>query len=98
MSGIKFTYDTLKADLSFQDQESVLEVLIKSKVPVDHSCEGMASCGTCRILVTSGVEDLPPRNSLEQEMATDRGFEPHERLACQLCPLKPFSFKLPSDG
>ncbi|MFP5518432.1 MAG: hypothetical protein ACLGGX_00890, partial [Bdellovibrionia bacterium] len=27
---------------------------------------------------------LPSRNEVEEELASDRGFEPHERLSCQM--------------
>ena len=99
MSGPKIVYTTLNKPLEFieKDHESLLEALLANDIAIDHTCEGMASCGTCRVLVTSSLQDLPPPNSLEQDMISDRGFENNERLACQLCPKRDLSFYLPSD-
>ena len=46
----------------------------------------MGTCGTCRVEIQSSLSELAERNSIEQEMATDRGYLPQERLACQLTP------------
>lgn len=62
---------------------TLLSCLLRAKVPIDHSCEGMGSCGTCRVIVVSEYEGLEDRTDLELEMATERGFEDNERLACQ---------------
>ena len=95
---MKIIYDTDEKTLTTTTEEDLLEVCLKNKVDISHSCEGMASCGTCRIIVTDGVKNLPPRNQLEQEMANDRGFADHERLACQLPLSSSFRFKLPEDN
>ena len=70
---------------------SLLEGLLDTGVDISHSCGGNASCGTCQIKVLFSSAVLKPRNELESEMATDRGFQEDERLACQLevsCELK----------
>lgn len=94
---MKVHYDTENLDFEVSPEESLLTACLKNKVPIDHSCEGMASCGTCRVIVTSDLTTLPKRNSLEQEMADDRQFRPEERLACQLELHSNLSFKLPKD-
>ena len=63
--------------------ESVLEALLARKIELDHSCGGNGTCGTCRIFIVSGLENLPPRNEIENEFADERGFAANERLACQ---------------
>ena len=90
-------YTTENRSMDVQDEPQLLDLCIKNDIPIDHVCEGGASCGTCRVLITSDPKDLPPRNSLEQEMASDREFSPEERLACQLPLNQSFSFKLPKD-
>ena len=62
----------------------LLGLLLANKLEVPHSCGGMGTCGTCRILVRSDVRGLALRNEIEAEMAEDRGFAEDERLACQL--------------
>lgn len=94
----KITYQTTKSDLLVEEEANLLELCLKHEVPIDHVCEGGASCGTCRVIVTENALKLPPRNELEQEMADDRKFPEEERLACQLPLAQSFSFKLPKDS
>ncbi len=97
---MKIQYDTESLLLDPEEAPNLLLLAIRHRIPIGHSCEGMASCGTCRVIITEGVETLPTRNSLEQEMADDRGFAPNERLACQLDlddVSHDFAFKLPLD-
>ncbi len=67
-----------------QDSETLLELALRTKIPIHHSCGGMGTCGTCRVIITKGGELLPPPNEVEIEMIKDRGFEHQERLACQI--------------
>jgi 2Fe-2S ferredoxin len=82
-------------DLPFKEESSLLELLLKNDIDIDHSCGGMGSCGTCRIIVQSDLETLPERNEIEQERANDLNFENNERLACQLCPQNNLKIKIP---
>lgn len=79
----------------FEDEVSLLDVALKNKVDLDHSCGGSGSCGTCRVKITSGLEDLEPRNDVEQAMADDRGFAEDERLACQIQPIDGLEIEIP---
>ena len=72
-----------RAVLATKD-ETVLEVALRNKIDLGHSCGGNASCGTCRIFVNDSHQTLEPRGELELELATDRKFSGAERLACQL--------------
>ncbi len=69
--------------VEFNGRPSVLELAISHRLPLEHSCGGMGTCGTCRVIVRSELEQLPPRTEVELEIANDREFEPRERLACQ---------------
>jgi 2Fe-2S ferredoxin len=64
-------------------EQSLLQYLIDQDIEISHSCGGMGTCGTCRVIVTAGLDKIGDRNEVEQEMATERGFEKTERLACQ---------------
>ena len=66
-----------------QKDESILEAALNAGFPLDHSCGGNGTCGTCLVWVEEGLERLGPREEIEQEMAEDRGFAPEERLCCQ---------------
>ena len=62
---------------------SLLELLIKDKASINHTCGGYGTCGTC-VVTIDGAHILSERNNIEFEMATDRGFAENERLACQV--------------
>ena len=66
------------------DSPTLLEGLNASKTPINQSCGGMGSCGTCRVIIKKSSAPLPPRTCVEQDMAEDRKFKDDERLACQL--------------
>lgn len=64
--------------------ESVLAACERAKIPLEKSCDGNGTCGTCRVFVKSGLELLNPPNEVEAEMIADRQFLPQERLSCQI--------------
>lgn len=66
-----------------QKDHCVLDVALRAGIPLDHTCGGNGTCGTCLVDVVSGLELLGPRNEIEAEMAQDREFKDSERLACQ---------------
>lgn len=74
---------------------SVLEAILAQKYPINTSCGGMGSCGTCRVIVIEGAELLGERTELEQEIAEARGFKPNERLACQITPCSGIKLSVP---
>lgn len=82
-------------DIPFKDETSTLELLLKNDIEIDHSCGGMGSCGTCRVLIKSNLHDLPQRNEIEQERAHDLRFNESERLTCQLCPYAGLTIEIP---
>jgi len=84
--------------VSFTGQPSVLELALANRLPIEHSCGGMGTCGTCRIFVNLKQGQLPERNEVEAEMARDRNFLPHERLACQLTALDGLEVSLPDSA
>lgn len=60
----------------------MLDALLDLNVDVGNSCGGSGTCGTC--LVRIRADELPARNELEAEMASDRAFAADERLSCQI--------------
>lgn len=91
----KITVVNNDLDVPFEKESSILELLIENDIDIDHSCGGMGSCGTCRILIHSDHNILPKRNEIEQERADDLSFNDNERLACQLCPIDNLKIKIP---
>jgi adenylate cyclase len=61
---------------------SILEMSLANDVPHAHVCSARGRCGTCRVLVDTGMDGLSPRT--EAEKATlERVGAPQARLACQ---------------
>lgn len=85
----------LKNVLVSQKDETVLDVAIRGKVPLNHTCGGHGTCGTCRVLVREGLDKIPPRNEIEAEIAMDRKFSASERLACQIAPVDGLVLEIP---
>lgn len=67
--------------------QCVLDVALRAGLPIDHTCGGFGTCGTCVVWVRDGLDKLPPRNEIEAEIAQDRGFSNEERLCCQIPPV-----------
>lgn len=78
-----------------QKDQSVLDVALRVKVPLNHTCGGNGTCGTCRVFIVRGLEKLGPRNEIEAEMAEDRAFMESERLACQIDPVDGLVVEVP---
>ncbi len=84
-----------KDEFKLSPEKSLLQLAIDNDIPLNHSCGGFGTCGTCRVLVDNHV-DLPARNPIEQEMAKDRGFQDNERLACQTKCDRPITTTIPN--
>lgn len=82
--------------LSELEDETLLKLALKCKIPINHNCGGMGTCGTCRVIVRKGAESLPEPNEIEQEMINDRGFAFNERLACQTPAISDIEVELPN--
>ena len=85
----KVRYMEEVASIDMPLDQSLLESLVKAKVPIGRSCDGEGICTTCRIILVKGEVTEP--GPLELERIKERGFLANERLACQC---KPVSDKL----
>lgn len=63
--------------------QTILEASHSNDIPHIWECGGSARCSTCRVMIVDGLENCLPRNSLEERLATRKGFFPEIRLACQ---------------
>jgi 2Fe-2S ferredoxin len=77
--------------------ETLLDVALRAKLPLHHSCGGMGTCGTCRLIIREGLASLPPPDCVEAELIQDRDFAPEERLACQNYPGDSLLVEIPTD-
>lgn len=62
---------------------SLLDIALKHDIPHMHACGGKARCSTCRVIIKQGLENVLPRNELEQKLAEKKELEDCIRLACQ---------------
>ena len=62
---------------------SLLNLLLRSGVPIHTVCGGRAQCGRCLIRVLAGEQNLSPRRAAEQQRLAALGAGPDMRLACQ---------------
>jgi adenylate cyclase len=65
---------------------TVLETLRANGVAHASVCGGRARCTTCRIMVTKGLDELPPPSTLEAKALSRIGASAGMRLACQIRP------------
>ena len=62
---------------------SEIKKICEDKFRIPFGCED-GICGTCRVKITEGNENLTPKNQKEEDMLPG---EPEVRLACQ-CKIK----------
>ncbi|MCK4602863.1 MAG: 2Fe-2S iron-sulfur cluster binding domain-containing protein [Phycisphaerae bacterium] len=63
---------------------SLLDVALTHGVGIEHACGGVGACGTCRVIVEAGMENLSEADDDELD-AVDKqpGSSLEARLACQ---------------
>ncbi len=83
----KITYASINRTIETDDDfDSLLDLSINNKIPHLHECGGHGRCSTCRVRIIDGLNNLNPKNHLEQEMSFARKWDPSIRLACQCIP------------
>lgn len=88
-------YSNMTKDVEMSHDDNILNSLIEKDLPINHSCGGNGSCGTCRILVLRGGNQLAQPEGIELEMILDRKFSMKERLSCQTHPIDGLEIKIP---
>ncbi|HEX7666167.1 MAG TPA: 2Fe-2S iron-sulfur cluster-binding protein [Polyangiaceae bacterium] len=66
-----------------REGEDLLEVLQSHDVPIATSCGGVATCGSCRIRVVAGMDNLTPIRMQELVHLGNVAKITAQRLACQ---------------
>lgn len=62
--------------------QTLLEVSVRHRIPHLHQCGGGARCTTCRVQILDGFSNVSPPSPIEQEVASQRGWDVFTRLAC----------------
>ncbi|MEY4631307.1 MAG: hypothetical protein RIQ81_1427 [Pseudomonadota bacterium] len=81
MALIYFTSEDLEVDAD--EGIALVDVAAEVDCDITFGCKS-GSCGTCRIRVVAGKENLSPASKEESDFLSDFGAHPDERLGCQL--------------
>lgn len=66
---------------------SVLSLLLRAGVDLDHSCGGVCACSTCHVYIRKGKKTSPPPiEEEEDQLDFAPAVQPDSRLACQFVP------------
>jgi ferredoxin, 2Fe-2S len=74
---------------------TLLEAAIQLELDLDHFCGGNCSCGSCRIQVLQGSENLSSPRPNEQMVLGPDAQHKGDRLACQARAMGPVSIGIP---
>ena len=74
---------------------SILSACQQANIDLDHFCGGQCSCGTCRIIVISGAENITRIEPKEELVLGAENQAKGCRLACQGRILGPVEFQIP---
>jgi len=97
------THNDLQATLVVNDDspisvragDTLLTALINNGYDISHYCGGMASCGTCRIVIRDGSPHLSKIQGREQMVLGYESAEAGDRLACQARIHGPVTVEIP---
>lgn len=96
MKAKTFRFLPIDIEVPFKDGQTVLEAALSNKISLPHSCGGMGSCTTCRVIVENFVEKPNSRTEVEMEIIEGRGFSEMERLSCQILALEGLVIRIPN--
>lgn len=80
---MQVTFIPLGISTEAKPDETVLDAARRAGAPIGNSCGGVGVCGRCRVRVLAGAERLSTPTLIEARVASLRGFDSDERLACQ---------------
>jgi 2Fe-2S ferredoxin len=64
--------------------ESLLDIAMNFRIPLDHACGGSCACTTCHLVIRKGMENLSEMEDKEADrLDTAWGLTTISRLGCQ---------------
>ena len=79
---IKFIPQNVEVDI--ESNKSVLEISRELGFNIQSSCNGMCSCGDCRVFIKEGSSNLLSPSNKELKLIGQGHYLDQRRLACQL--------------
>lgn len=62
---------------------SILDIALANGIQIEHACGGIGACGTCHVVVETGMENLSEASDEElDQVELAPGNTPTSRLAC----------------
>lgn len=84
---VRVTYSGRRSETFVSDTGlTLLEMVHENNLPHANVCRGRGRCGTCRVRVLRGSQNLPPPDDIEAKVLARWNAGPTERLACQIKP------------
>jgi len=72
------------AVIDAESNETILNVALANKLPIEHACEKSCACTTCHVIVREGFDSLEDAEENEEDYLDKAwGLEPESRLSCQ---------------
>ena len=75
--------------------QTLLQAVVEAQLELSHYCGGMASCGTCRVEVLAGAENLSAMQGREEMVLGSRNVSSGARLGCQARMQGPVTVRIP---
>ena len=79
---IKFLPKNIEVDVN--PEKSLLEIARENNITIHSSCNGMCSCGDCRIYLKEGEFHVPSPTYKELKLIGQGHYMDQRRLACQI--------------
>ena len=70
-------------EVDLEQESTLLSAAAKVAVGLNHRCGGHARCGTCKVTVLEGMEQLSEIGAAEGRILKILKASPEQRLACQ---------------
>lgn len=72
-----------RGEAELEQESSLLSAANQGGVNLTHRCGGHARCGTCKVNIESGEENLSPAGTAETRILKILHAKEDQRLACQ---------------
>ena len=81
---MKIKFIPQNIEVNVESSKNVLEISRELGFSIQSSCNGMCSCGDCRVFVKEGESNLPVPSNKELKLIGQGYYLDQRRLACQL--------------
>jgi len=91
----KITIPDRNISFNASSVRTLLVNLLINEVSIQHKCGGKAQCGTCRVIILDGEENVTQPTEAELAKLANFNAPSGMRLACQIYVRGPISLQIP---